>query len=136
MGRCCTCAGYRGRCRSSLRGYWGEGSVDQGVLERTVPVEGGQARGGEYVSGGSISLEVAEMASDDLLDVDAGGIVVKDKGNPIAVVEGKRGGEGGSVGDREGSSIYDIIDISATELWMGARIELEQGMFHIPHKEA
>eukprot|EP00061_Rhincodon_typus_P001108 g13736.t1 len=30
-----------------------------------VPAEGGQGRGGEYVSGGGILLEVAEMASDD-----------------------------------------------------------------------
>eukprot|EP00061_Rhincodon_typus_P011755 g37011.t1 len=51
---------------------WGgagsEGSVDQGVLEGTVPAEGGQGRGEAYVSGGGISLEVAEMAFDDLLD--------------------------------------------------------------------
>eukprot|EP00061_Rhincodon_typus_P005995 g26162.t1 len=38
-----------------------------------VPAEGGQGRGGEYVSGGGVSLEVAEMVSDVLLDVDAGG---------------------------------------------------------------
>eukprot|EP00061_Rhincodon_typus_P003255 g19641.t1 len=32
-------------------------------------------KGGEYASGGGILLEVAEMAPDDLLDVDAGGMV-------------------------------------------------------------
>eukprot|EP00061_Rhincodon_typus_P007952 g30134.t1 len=46
-----------------------------------VPVEGGQGRGGEYASGGGILLEVAEMASDDFLDADAGGIVVLRKGH-------------------------------------------------------
>eukprot|EP00061_Rhincodon_typus_P005912 g25999.t1 len=56
-------------------GVGGEGSVDQGVLEKTVPAECGLGRGGEYVSGGDISLEVAEMAPDGLLDVDAGGMV-------------------------------------------------------------
>eukprot|EP00061_Rhincodon_typus_P007806 g29865.t1 len=75
-------------------GVEGEGSVDQGVLEGTVPAEGGQRRGGEYVSGDGISLEVAEMASDDLLDVNAGGMVGKDKGNPIAVAGGKSAGDG------------------------------------------
>eukprot|EP00061_Rhincodon_typus_P003491 g20220.t1 len=35
------------------------------------------------------------MVSDDLLDVDAGGIVGKDKGNPIAVAGGKRRGTHG-----------------------------------------
>eukprot|EP00061_Rhincodon_typus_P013139 g39321.t1 len=39
------------------------------------------------------------MAADDLLDVDAGGIVGKDKGNHIAVAGGKRGGEGRSAGN-------------------------------------
>eukprot|EP00061_Rhincodon_typus_P005276 g24580.t1 len=39
------------------------------------------------------------MASDDLLDVDAGGMVSQDKGNPIAVAGGKRRGEGESAGD-------------------------------------
>eukprot|EP00061_Rhincodon_typus_P006261 g26716.t1 len=52
------------------------------------------------MSGGGISLKVAEMASDDLLDVDTGGIIGKDKGNPIAVVKGKKRGEGRSAGDR------------------------------------
>eukprot|EP00061_Rhincodon_typus_P003771 g20928.t1 len=40
-----------------------------------VPAEDGQGRGEEYVSGGGILLEVAEIASDDLLDVNAGGMV-------------------------------------------------------------
>eukprot|EP00061_Rhincodon_typus_P000075 g10368.t1 len=57
-------------------------------------------RGGEYVSGSGISLEVAEMASSHLLDVDAGGMVGKDMGNPIAVAEGKRRDDGGTAGDR------------------------------------
>eukprot|EP00061_Rhincodon_typus_P000689 g12458.t1 len=64
-----------------------------------VSVECGQGRGGEYVSGGGISLDVAEMASDDFLDVDAGGMVGKDNGNPIAVAGGKTRGEDGSAGD-------------------------------------
>eukprot|EP00061_Rhincodon_typus_P004862 g23616.t1 len=56
-------------------GLWGdEGRVDQGVPEGMVPMEGGQGRGAEYVSGGGISLEVVEMASDDLQDVDTGGM--------------------------------------------------------------
>eukprot|EP00061_Rhincodon_typus_P003355 g19889.t1 len=57
------------------RSVGGEGSVDKGVPEGTVPVEGGQVRGGDYVSGGGIFLEVAEMVPDDLLDVNAGGTV-------------------------------------------------------------
>eukprot|EP00061_Rhincodon_typus_P014128 g40964.t1 len=56
-------------------GVGGEGTVDQGVLEGTVPEEGRQGRRGEYVSGDGISLEVVDMAPDDLLDVDAGGMV-------------------------------------------------------------
>eukprot|EP00061_Rhincodon_typus_P008084 g30384.t1 len=56
-----------------------EGRVGQGVLEGMVPVSGGQGRREEYVSSGSISLEVAEMAADYLLNVDAGGMVVKHK---------------------------------------------------------
>eukprot|EP00061_Rhincodon_typus_P007123 g28479.t1 len=39
-----------------------------------VPAEGGQGRGGEHVTGGGNLLVVAEMAPDDLLDVDAGGM--------------------------------------------------------------
>eukprot|EP00061_Rhincodon_typus_P000766 g12682.t1 len=39
------------------------------------------------------------MASDDLLDVDAGGMVGYDKGNPIAAAGGKRRGEGGNARD-------------------------------------
>eukprot|EP00061_Rhincodon_typus_P006669 g27556.t1 len=38
------------------------------------------------------------MASDDLLDVDAGWMVNKDKGNPITVAGGKRRGDGRSAG--------------------------------------
>eukprot|EP00061_Rhincodon_typus_P007204 g28661.t1 len=64
-----------------------------------VPAEVRQGRGGEYVSGGDTSLEVAEMMSDDLLDVDGGGMLGKDKGNPIAVAGGKRKGEDGSAED-------------------------------------
>eukprot|EP00061_Rhincodon_typus_P002795 g18482.t1 len=60
-------------------GLWGgvgnEGRVDQGFLEGTVPAEGRQGTAGEYVSGDGTSLEVVEMAADDLLDVDAGGMV-------------------------------------------------------------
>eukprot|EP00061_Rhincodon_typus_P011772 g37041.t1 len=39
------------------------------------------------------------MVADDLLDVDAGGMFGRDKGNPIAAAGGKRRGEGRSVGD-------------------------------------
>eukprot|EP00061_Rhincodon_typus_P003145 g19399.t1 len=39
------------------------------------------------------------MVPDDPLDVDAGGMVGEDKGNPITVAEGKRSGEGGSAED-------------------------------------
>eukprot|EP00061_Rhincodon_typus_P005128 g24258.t1 len=45
------------------------------------------------------------MVADDLLDVDGGGIVGKDKGNPITVARGKRGGEGGSMGD-----VSDLVE--------------------------
>eukprot|EP00061_Rhincodon_typus_P014548 g41619.t1 len=55
------------------------------------------------VSGGGISLEVVKMTSDDLLDVDAGGMVGKDKGNPIAVAGGKRRDQMQVKGQREGS---------------------------------
>eukprot|EP00061_Rhincodon_typus_P012057 g37525.t1 len=51
------------------------GLVHQDVLEGMVPAEGGNGRGGEYVSGGGISLEVVKTGADDLLDVDAGGMV-------------------------------------------------------------
>eukprot|EP00061_Rhincodon_typus_P015630 g43408.t1 len=95
------------------------------------------------MSGGGISLEVAEMASDALLDVDAGGMGGKDKGNPIAVARVKRRGEGGSAGDgsdafegpvnngagvspmREERNPDDIIDILEKKLWMGIGIGLE-----------
>eukprot|EP00061_Rhincodon_typus_P004630 g23052.t1 len=76
MGRCCTFDDCRGRCRRAVGWCGGEGRVDQLVLEGMVPAEGGQGKGGEYVSDGGISLEVTEVASDDLLDVDAGGMVV------------------------------------------------------------
>eukprot|EP00061_Rhincodon_typus_P008253 g30703.t1 len=64
-----------------------------------------EGRGGECVSSGGILLEVVEMASHDLLDVDAGGMVRKDKGNPIAVAGRKRRGESGSAGDG-----LDLVD--------------------------
>eukprot|EP00061_Rhincodon_typus_P002666 g18159.t1 len=65
--------------------FAGEGTVGLWVLlgvkeeltrvsQREHPAEGGQWREAEFVSGGGISLEVVEMASNDLLDVDAGGI--------------------------------------------------------------
>eukprot|EP00061_Rhincodon_typus_P003649 g20613.t1 len=92
MGRCCTFGSCRGRYRRVVGagGIGSEGRVDQSVLEGTVPVEGVQGKGGEYVSGGDISLEVAEMVSDDL-DVDAGGMVGKDKENPFTFAVEKRG---------------------------------------------
>eukprot|EP00061_Rhincodon_typus_P002291 g17092.t1 len=99
MRRCYTFASYRGRCHRAVGGCWGKGRVDKGFLEGMVPAEGGQGRGREYVPGGGISLEVVEMASDDLLDVDADGMVGEDKGNPIAVAGGKRRVEGGSSGN-------------------------------------
>eukprot|EP00061_Rhincodon_typus_P003918 g21294.t1 len=83
-------SGCRGSCRGAVEGrVGGEGRVDQGVPEGTASSDGRKGRGGEYVPGGGISLEVAEMTSVDLLDVDAGGMVGKDKGNPIAVGEGR-----------------------------------------------
>eukprot|EP00061_Rhincodon_typus_P019051 g48490.t1 len=39
------------------------------------------------------------MTADDFLDVDTGGMVGKDKGNPIAVEGRNRGGQGGCAGD-------------------------------------
>eukprot|EP00061_Rhincodon_typus_P016791 g45185.t1 len=54
---------------SAVGDVGGEGRVDQCVPAGMVSAERRQGRGGEYVSGGGISLEVAEMASDDLLDV-------------------------------------------------------------------
>eukprot|EP00061_Rhincodon_typus_P010498 g34839.t1 len=77
-----------------------------------VPVEGGQGRGGECVSDSGISLEVVEMAANDPLDVDAGGMVGKDKGNPISVAGGKREGEGQSardVSDRVGGPVNNAV---------------------------
>eukprot|EP00061_Rhincodon_typus_P011012 g35708.t1 len=94
MGRCYTFDSCRGRCRGSgvkeewTRVPWRERSVWKTDKE-----------GGEYVSGGGILLEVAELASYDPLDVDAGGMVAKNKGNPIAGAGGNRKGEGGSLGD-------------------------------------
>eukprot|EP00061_Rhincodon_typus_P002149 g16746.t1 len=125
MGRCGTFAGYRGRCRRAVGCcVGGEEKVDRGVPEGTIPVEGGKGRGGEYVSGGGISLEVAEMASDDLLDADASGILGKDKGNPIAVAGRKRGGEGESAGD--GSDLVEgTVDNGVGE----SSVEEEGGHF-------
>eukprot|EP00061_Rhincodon_typus_P007589 g29432.t1 len=56
------------------------------------------------MSGGGTSQEVAEMASDDLLDVDADGMVGKNKGNPIAVAGEKRGGK-----DGDGSDLVEAL---------------------------
>eukprot|EP00061_Rhincodon_typus_P002367 g17350.t1 len=89
MGRYYTFTGYRERCRGAVGCVESEGRIDQAVLKGQE-----RGRGLKYVAGGGISLEVAEVASDDLLDVDAG----KDKGNPIAVVGGKRRAENGSAG--------------------------------------
>eukprot|EP00061_Rhincodon_typus_P003953 g21389.t1 len=80
MDRCYTFAGCRGRHYGAVVGVGGkfgdEGRrVDQGVPEGMVHAEGGQRRGGEYVSSGSISLEVVEMVPNDPLDVDAGGML-------------------------------------------------------------
>eukprot|EP00061_Rhincodon_typus_P008416 g31003.t1 len=67
------------------------------------------------------------MASDDLLDVDAGGMVGEDKRNPIAVAGGKRRGEGGSAG--EGSDLVgDPVDNGAGE----SSVEEEGGHFGGP----
>eukprot|EP00061_Rhincodon_typus_P014251 g41163.t1 len=59
-------------------------------------------KGGEYLSGGGILLEVAEMAADDPMDVDAVGWK-DDKGDPNAVVREERS-EGQSSGDASDSS--------------------------------
>eukprot|EP00061_Rhincodon_typus_P014316 g41261.t1 len=64
-------------------------------------------KGGEYVSGGGILLEVMEMEASDLLDVDAGGMVGKDKGDLIAAAGWYRGNEDlveGPVGNGAGES--------------------------------
>eukprot|EP00061_Rhincodon_typus_P005092 g24161.t1 len=119
--------------------------------------KGGEGK--EYVSGGGIPLELTEMAADDLLDVDAGGMVVDICGLSISrngnrnVEKGKGGvrdrpGEsehrveiGSEIDElcqfrtREGSSTNDIIDVSEKELWVGAGIGLEQGMSYVPHEE-
>eukprot|EP00061_Rhincodon_typus_P007289 g28843.t1 len=79
-----------------------------------VPAEGLEGRGGEYASDVSISLEVAEMVADDLLDVDAGSMVGKDKGIPIAVVGGKREDEDRSAGDGS-DPVEDPVDNGAGE---------------------
>eukprot|EP00061_Rhincodon_typus_P003456 g20125.t1 len=99
MGRCCTFASCRGRFREAVGACCGVARVDEGVPDETVPVESGQGRGGEYVSRGGISLEVVEMATDDLLDVDAVAMIGEYKANPIAVAGGKRRGKGGSTKD-------------------------------------
>eukprot|EP00061_Rhincodon_typus_P013936 g40631.t1 len=65
-----------------------QGGVLLGMKESRLGCSG-EGKGGEYVSSDGISLEMAEMASADHLDVDAGGMVSKDKGNPIAVVGGR-----------------------------------------------
>eukprot|EP00061_Rhincodon_typus_P003599 g20486.t1 len=105
MGRCYTLA----VAGEDAMGLWWchgiEGGMDQGIPEGMVPAVGGQRREREYVSGGGILLEVAEMLANDLPDVDAGGKAGKDKWNSIAAVEWKRGGEGGSTGD--GSDLVD-----------------------------
>eukprot|EP00061_Rhincodon_typus_P016761 g45142.t1 len=89
-----------------------------------VPAEGRLGRGGEYVSGGGILLEVMEMAADDLLDVDAGGMIGKDKGNSATVAGGKRGGEGGSAGDGS-DPVEGRVDKGAGE----SSVEEEGGHF-------
>eukprot|EP00061_Rhincodon_typus_P017929 g46865.t1 len=67
--------------------------------EGMVLVDGRQVMGGEYVSGGGIRLEVAQMVANDPLDVDAGRMVGKDKVDLIADMGRKRGAEGRSAGD-------------------------------------
>eukprot|EP00061_Rhincodon_typus_P011611 g36764.t1 len=59
-----------------------------------------------------MSLEVAEIAADGLLGVDARGMVGKDEGNPIAVVGGKKVAQSRS--DRDGSDpVEGPVDNSA-----------------------
>eukprot|EP00061_Rhincodon_typus_P007606 g29456.t1 len=82
------------------------------------------------MSGGGILLEAAEMASDDLLYVDAGGMVGKDKSGPIAVVGGKRRGGGQSAGD-ESDPAEDPVRCDAGE----ALIEEEGGHCRGPFVE-
>eukprot|EP00061_Rhincodon_typus_P000530 g11980.t1 len=65
------------------------------------------------------------MAPDDLLDVDAGEMVGKDKGNPVTVVGGKRMGEGGSVGDE-----LDPVEGLSTKVlgnpWMRKKLDISK----------
>eukprot|EP00061_Rhincodon_typus_P006351 g26910.t1 len=64
------------------------------------------------------------VASDDLLDMDAGGMVGEDMGNPVTVAGGKRGDEGRNVGD--GSDLVEgPVDNGAGE----SLVEEEGGHF-------
>eukprot|EP00061_Rhincodon_typus_P002253 g17005.t1 len=64
------------------------------------------------------------MVVDDLLKVNAGGMVGKDKGNSIDVAGGKRRCEGGSVGDGS-DPVEGPVDNSAGE----SSVEEEGGHF-------
>eukprot|EP00061_Rhincodon_typus_P004502 g22753.t1 len=64
------------------------------------------------------------MAVSDPLDVDASGMLGKDKGDSITIAGGKRGGEGQSVGD--GSDLVEgPVDNAAGE----SSVEEEGGHF-------
>eukprot|EP00061_Rhincodon_typus_P013753 g40325.t1 len=92
-----------------------------GVLEGMVATEDRQGRGGEYVSNGGISLEMTEMMAQDPLELDTDGMVGKDKGYPITVVEGKRGSEGRSVGD-----VSDLVE-GPVDNGAGESLDEEEG---------
>eukprot|EP00061_Rhincodon_typus_P002476 g17670.t1 len=90
-----------------------------------APPVGGQGRGREYVSDGTISLEVVEMAADDILDMGACGMEYEDKGNPITVAGGKTEAEGGSAG---GGSDH-LRALSTTVLgnpWLRKKVDISE----------
>eukprot|EP00061_Rhincodon_typus_P013001 g39089.t1 len=81
---------------------------------------------------------VVEMAVNDALDVDGGGMVGMEKEDPITVVEGKGRGEGRIVGDgldpaeglvnygAGGSLVEEVADILEASLSMLASLEQMQ----------
>eukprot|EP00061_Rhincodon_typus_P003717 g20791.t1 len=106
MGRCYTVAG------EGAMGLWGLLVVKEELTRVSWREQSlwKVDKGGE----GEYGLVVAEIASDDLLDVDAGGMVGKNKGNPITVAGRKRGNEDRSAGD--GSDLVESsVDNGAGE---------------------
>eukprot|EP00061_Rhincodon_typus_P001328 g14464.t1 len=80
MRRCYTFTDYRGKCHGAVGEMLGVKEVWTRVSQRKRSLRKVD-KGGD----GNMCLEVVEMVADDLLDVDAGGMVGEDKGNPIAV---------------------------------------------------